>query len=87
MLNYEVLNNIYTSRRNHKLDEWHDFCDWAKALPHSKLITGRADISDDFWEITRSCFEPTDEPIARAILTGEQMPEAKVVYKDALSEK
>lgn len=87
MLNYEVLNNIYTSRRNHKLDEWHDFCDWAKALPHSKLITGRADISDDFGEITRSCFEPTDEPIARAILTGEQMPEAKVVYKDALSEK
>lgn len=39
MLNYEVLNNIYTSRRNHKLDEWHDFCDWAKTLPHSKLIT------------------------------------------------
>ena len=88
MLNYEVLNNIYTSRRNHKLDERHDFCDWAKALPHSKLITGRADISDDFWEITRSCFAPMNkDEIARAILTGEQMPEAKVVYKDALSEK
>lgn len=88
MLNYEVLNNIYTSRRNHKLDEWHDFCDWAKTLPHSKLITGRADISDDFWEITRSWFAPMNkDEIARAILTGEQMPEAKVVYKDALSEK
>ena len=88
MLNYEVLNNIYTSRRNHKLDEWHDFCDWAKALPHSKLITRMADISDDFLEITRSCFAPTNkDEIARAILTGEQMPEAKVVYKDALSEK
>lgn len=88
MLNYEVLNNIYTSRRNHKLDEWHDFCDWAKTLPYSKLITGRADISDDFWEITRSCFAPMNkDEIARAILTGEQMPEKKVVYKDALSEK
>lgn len=28
MLNYEVLANIYKSRRNHKLDEWHTFCDW-----------------------------------------------------------
>ena len=57
MLNYEVLNNIYNSRKNHKLDEWHDFCDWAETLPYSDLITGK------------------------------QMPEAKVIYKDALSEK
>ena len=40
MLNYEVLANIYKSRRNHKLDEWHTFCDWIKSLPHSELITG-----------------------------------------------
>lgn len=40
MLNYEVLTNMYNSRRNHKLDEWHDFCDWIKTLPYSKLITG-----------------------------------------------
>lgn len=40
MLNYEVLTNIYESRKNHKLDEWHDFCDWIKTLPYSKLITG-----------------------------------------------
>lgn len=39
MLNYEVLANIYKSRRNHKLDEWHDFCDWIKTLPYSELIT------------------------------------------------
>lgn len=38
MLNYEVLTNIYKSRRNHKLDEWHDFCDWVKTLPYSELI-------------------------------------------------
>ena len=40
MLNYEVLANIYKSRRNHKLDEWHIFCDWMESLPYSKLITG-----------------------------------------------
>lgn len=40
MLNYEVLVNIYHSRKNHKLDEWHGFCDWIKSLPYSELITG-----------------------------------------------
>lgn len=40
MLNYEVLANIYKSRRNHKLDEWHTFCDWIEELPYSGLITG-----------------------------------------------
>ena len=40
MLNYEVLANIYKSRKDHKLDEWHTFCDWIKSLPHSELITG-----------------------------------------------
>lgn len=39
MLNYEVLTNIYKSRRNHKLDEWHTFCDWIEELPYSELIT------------------------------------------------
>ena len=41
MLNYEVLANIYKSRRNHKLDEWHTFCDWIEVLPYSELITGK----------------------------------------------
>lgn len=40
MLNYEVLANIYKSRKNHKLDEWHTFCDWIETLPYSSLITG-----------------------------------------------
>ena len=43
MLNYEVLANIYKSRRNHKLDEWHTFCDWIEELPYSELITGNGD--------------------------------------------
>ena len=40
MLNYEVLANIYKSRRNHKLDEWKDLCKWIESLPYSELITG-----------------------------------------------
>ena len=43
MLNYEVLANIYKSRRNHKLDEWHTFCNWIESLPYSELITGKTD--------------------------------------------
>lgn len=41
MLNYEVLANIYKSRRNHKLDEWRIFCKWVEGLPYSELITGK----------------------------------------------
>ena len=40
MLNYEVLANIYHSRKNHKLDCWREFCSWIKTLPYSELITG-----------------------------------------------
>lgn len=40
MLNYEVLANIYRQRKNHKLDEWREFCEWIESLPYSELITG-----------------------------------------------
>ena len=40
MLNYEVLANIYKSRRHHKLDCWHTLCDFIEELPYSELITG-----------------------------------------------
>jgi hypothetical protein len=43
MMNYEVLCNVYHSRKNHKLDEWHTFCDWIRELPYSELITGEYD--------------------------------------------
>ena len=46
MLNYEVLANIYKSRKNHKLDEWHTFCDWIESLPYSELITGKEKKAD-----------------------------------------
>ena len=40
MMNYEVLANIYKSRKDHKLDCWRDFCAWVKTLPYQELITG-----------------------------------------------
>ena len=61
MMNYEVLANIYKSRRNHKLDEWRELCDWIESLPYSELITGpdlsRTPICDEIME------EPNVEPI------------------------
>lgn len=42
MLNYEVLANMYHSRKNHKLDEWREFCKWIETLPYSELITGES---------------------------------------------
>ena len=42
MLNYEVLANIYKSRKAHKLDEWVEFCKWIETLPYSELITGQS---------------------------------------------
>ena len=40
LFNYEVLANMYKSRKDHKLDEWRNFCSWIKTLPYSELITG-----------------------------------------------
>ena len=47
MLNYEVLANIYKSRKNHKLDEWRELCTWIESLPYSELITGVLDGTDN----------------------------------------
>lgn len=41
MFNYEVLANMYKSRKNHKLDEWRQFCEWVETLPYAELITGK----------------------------------------------
>jgi hypothetical protein len=39
LLNYQVLKSMYHARKNHKLDEWHEFCRWVESLPYSELIT------------------------------------------------
>ena len=54
MMNYEVLANIYKSRKNHKLDEWRDLCAWIENLPYSELICGDEivdKVADKFCEI------------------------------------
>lgn len=45
MMNYEVLCNIYHSRKGHKLEEWNQFCSWIEKLPNSELITGERNVS------------------------------------------
>lgn len=40
-LNYQVLRTIYFDRKNHRLHEWRDFCNWIETLPYSFLITGK----------------------------------------------
>ena len=47
MMNYEVLANIYKSRKNHKLDEWVEFCKWIETLPYSELITGKEEVDNN----------------------------------------
>lgn len=42
MMNYQVLRNMYHARKNHKITEWHDFCEWIETLPYSELITMEA---------------------------------------------
>lgn len=62
MLSYEVLANIYKSRRHHKLDEWHTLCDWIEGLPYSDMITGGAEYLNKTLTIPES-----DAIIARAL--------------------
>jgi hypothetical protein len=47
MLNYEVLAGIYEYRREHKLDEWREFCKWITSLPYSEIITGERKEGND----------------------------------------
>lgn len=47
MMNYEVLANIYKSRKDHKLDEWREFCQWIETLPYSELIMSAAGMNDN----------------------------------------
>ena len=79
MLNYEVLANIYKSRYNHKLDEWHTFCDWVEKLPYSELITGKEEytpeyisVIDKFNEIG-NVYPVTSEELAKVLNEEEEI--------------
>lgn len=44
-LSYECLARMYHSRKNHKQDEWREFCEWIETLPYSEIITGEREES------------------------------------------
>ena len=48
-LNYQVLQNIYFTRKDHRLDEWHTFCRWIEELPYSQLIIGKRSLERSSW--------------------------------------
>lgn len=88
--NYEVLANIYQGRRNHKLYEWHVFCDWIEALPYSHLITGKEpnDLKTDIPLTGKACLDvalPTNSYVATDPVqwkTIESFPKVKLAPSD-----
>lgn len=76
MLNYEVLANIYRQRKNHKLDEWRDFCKWIESLPYSELIT--REVKESIPETTGDIRQVFDILRSAGIkLTKEQLEELR----------
>lgn len=88
--NYEVLANIYQGRRNHKLYEWHVFCDWIEALPYSHLITGKEpnDLKTDIPLTGKACLDvalPANSYVATDPVqweTVESFPKVKLAPSD-----
>lgn len=76
MLNYEVLANIYRQRKNHKLDEWREFCKWIESLPYSELIT--SEVKESIPETTSDIKHLFDILKSAGIkLTKEQLEELR----------
>lgn len=59
-LNYEVLANIYKSRKDHKLDEWRTFCSWIEELPYSEVIIGKY-LDEENKDIPSDRYEKSEE--------------------------
>ena len=82
MMNYEVLANIYKSRKNHKLDEWREFCKWIEELPYSELICGP--------EFLRKNFNIPDEKndiVDKLCVIGNQNPLTAEEIRKLLGQK
>ena len=74
MLSYEVLANMYKSRKNHKLDEWHTFSDWIESLPYSELITGGLrdiNIADEWNKFGHVNYVSSAKPDCKVVITKE----------------
>lgn len=83
-MNYEVLANIYRQRKNHKLDEWREFCKWIESLPYSELIT---DQGVNYCRKTLGCLSPMLEP-GYAYAQNECInPDVGKTSKDTLPKK
>ena len=79
MLNYEVLAGIYPMRKNHKLDEWHVFCEWIESLPYAEIIIGT-----DFFNKDMDIPEIPDKPMDE--VSGEIGGEVKEEVGEEVSE-
>ena len=81
MLNYEVLVNIYRWRRDHKLDEWHTFCDWIESLPYAELITGKEKSIEN-----TPVFEPRPATVTYGVIrTKEEIEQDQKARMEELS--
>ena len=76
MMNYEVLCNIYKSRKSHRLDEWIEFCKWIEELPYSELICGP--------EFLRKNFNIPEETIDKLNSIGNPNPLASEELKNVI---
>lgn len=68
-LNYEVLAAQYRQRKDHKLDEWHQYCDWIKTLPYSEFITMEYSVRSFTLEEIKA-FRPSYENFRKSVITG-----------------
>lgn len=89
MLNYEVLANIYKSRRNHKLDEWtKGFIPWIESLPYSEIITGKS-AAEESYEKGQALMEGMKkviDPVERASEASRAMSDIMGSLKDLKKE-
>lgn len=68
MMDYEVLANIYKSCKDHKPDEWREFCKWIETLPYSELIIGHYTADENSVNLNRTKYPPyTAEEFLEAI--------------------
>ena len=77
MMNYEVLANIYKSRKNHKLDEWREICKWIEELPYSELIT--CENSRGLRSIAKIVDEICDSPLEQVFKEYEADERRKII--------
>ena len=79
MLNYEVLANMYKSRKNHKLDEWREFCKWIEELPYSELIMGKSEEP-----ISQSCTSQNSVDYAAQMLINKDPAIPRAFRRDEI---